>query len=127
MALPKRVKEGGVYYKGAKIDVASASGEYPIAIIPSSTNCAVNGLSVCPSSSGLNDYIDVAHVNTTGDTGGKIIKQIATGIYNQGGGVAISLDFAAMQMFSTGESLRVTYVNTASIAMPVYIVVEAIK
>lgn len=131
MALPKRVKEGGIYYQGYKITVASAAGNYPIAIFPSGGTkaCAVVGLSVIPDSKGAGsgDYFDIAHMNTTGATGGVVIKQIATSIFNIGGGVAQSFDFAALQLMSTSESLRVTYVNSASQAMPVYITVEAIK
>ena len=129
MPLPKRVKEGGIFYLGNKITVASAAGDYPIALTPTGGTKAgaIVGLSVTPDSSGLFDYFDVAYVNTTGATGGKIVKQIATSVYNLGGGITISLDFAAMQLIDIGESIRVTYVNTASIAMPVYITVEAIK
>jgi len=126
MALPKRTKEGGIRYYGYKIDVASTPGSYPVALIPSTTNCAVNGLSVTPDSAGTYDYFDVAHVDTTATTGGKVIKQIATNVYNIGGGITVTLDFAALQMLDAGNSIRVTYVNTASIAMPVYITVEGI-
>ncbi len=127
MAIPKRVKEGGIYYQGFKIDVLSASGQYPIAITPSTTSCAILGLSVTPDSNGSNDYFNVEYVATTGSIGGTVIKQIATNLYNIGGGVTVSLDFSAMQLIGSGESLRVTYVNTASVAMPVFITVEAIK
>lgn len=127
MALPKRVKTGGIYYQGKKISVLSAAGSYVTSIIPSSTACAVNGISVIPDSAGLNDYVDVAHVTTTGTTGGTVVKQIATNVYNMGGGITISMDFAAMQLLDQGDSIRVTYVNSASVAMPVYIMVEAIK
>lgn len=127
MALPKRVKTGGIFYRGHKINVLSAPGNYVIAIAPSTTACAVNGISVTPDSDAVNDYFDVAYVNTTGTSGGTIVKQIASGIYNLGGGITISLDFAAMQLMDIGESIRVTYVNTASVAMPVYITVEAIR
>ena len=127
MALPKRTKQGGIFYQGYQLDVASAAGDYPIAIIPSTTGCAVNAISVTPDSRGLGDYFDVAHMDTTGTTGGRVIKQIATGIHNRGGGLTLGFDFASLQMVDTGESLRFTYVNTASIAMPVYITVEAIR
>ena len=60
MALPKRTKEGGIRYYGYQLDVSSASGSYPVALVPSLTNCAVNGLSVTPNSAGLGDYFDVA-------------------------------------------------------------------
>ena len=66
-------------------------------------------------------------MDTTATSGGRVIKQIATNIHNRGGGITLSFDFAALQLMSTGESLRFTYVNTASVAMPVYITVEAIK
>ena len=126
-AMPKRVKEGGVYYVGYKLDVASASGQYPIALTPSTTHYAINAVSITPDSAGANDNFALAHVDTTATTGGRVIKQIATSIYNVGGGITISLDFAAMQLMSPGESLRFTYTNTASVAMPVYITVEAIR
>ena len=87
------------------------------------------GLSVTPDSKGAGsgDYFDIAHMSTTGATGGTVIKQIATSIWNIGGGISLSFDFSAMQLMSTSESLRVTYVNSASQAMPVFITVEAIK
>ena len=121
MAVPKRVKTGGIYYQGYKITVASAAGNYPIALFPGGGTkaCAVMGLSVTPDSKGAGsgDYFD----------NDPFIKQIATSIWNIGGGVAQSFDFSAMQLMSTTESLRVTYVNSASQAMPVFITVEAIK
>lgn len=126
MAISKRVKTGGIRYKGYKLDVLSASAEYPIAIIPSTTGHGVNGLSVTPDSGAIGDYFDVTYVDTTAAIGGTIIKQIATSIYNIGGGITIQLDFAAMQIVDSGNSLRVVYANTASVAMPVYITVEAI-
>ena len=131
MPIPKHVKQGGIYYKGYVVTDASAAGNYPIAIVPADGTkaCAVMGISITPDSKGAGsgDYFDIAHMDTTGVTGGTLIKQIATGIRNIGGGVAQSFDFAAMQMLSTGDSLRVTYVNSASQAMPVFITVEAIK
>lgn len=127
MPIPKRVKEGGIYYQGHKIDVLSASGNYTIAVVPSSTSCAVCAVSITPDSGGDGDYIDIAHVTTTATSGGNVVKQIATGIHNRGGKITLGFDFSAMQLMATGESLRFTYVNTASIAMPVYITVEAIK
>lgn len=126
MALPKRTKQGGIKYKGYKLDVLSAAGDYVIAIIPSSTNNAVNGVSITPDSAGVNDVFALAHYATTGTSGGKLIKQIATNIYNIGGGQSIMLDFAAMQLLDAGDSLRFTYTNTASQAMPVFITVESI-
>jgi len=127
MALPKRTKEGGIFYKGYKLDVLSSTGDYIIALNPSATNCAVNGVSITPDSRGVGDTFSVAHYDNTATTGGKLIKQIATGVYNIGGGITISLDFAAMQMMNPNESLRFVYSNVASVAMPVYITVEAIK
>lgn len=131
MAVPKKVKTGGIYYQGYKITVASAAGNYPIAIFPGGGTkaCAVMGISVTPDSKGAGsgDYFDIAHVDTTGAIGGTVIKQIATSIWNIGGGISLSFDFSAMQLMSTSESLRVTYVNSASQAMPVFITVEAIK
>lgn len=127
MALPKRTKQGGIYYQGFLLSVASASGEYPVALTMTAGKCAINGISITPDSHGSLDYFDIAHMDTTGTTGGTVIKQIATGIHNRGGGISLGFDFASLQMVDAGESIRFTYVNTASVAMPVYITVEAIK
>ncbi len=126
MAVPKRVKEGGIRFRGYKLPVSSTPGDYPVAIIPSSTACAVMGVSVTPDSAGADDYFDIAHVTTTATTGGTVVKQIATNVFNIGGGITVALDFSAMQLLDIGHSIRFTYVNTASIAMPVYLVVESI-
>lgn len=127
MALPKRVKLGGSFYEGYKLDVASASGDYPIAILPSNTSFVANGISITPDSAGTNDYFGLDHVNTTATVGGTVIKALATSIYNIGGGITISLDFATLENVKSGESLRFTYHNTASQAMPVYITIESVR
>ena len=127
MALPKRVKVGGSHYKGHKLDVASASGDYPIAILPSNTSFAANGVSITPDSAGLNDYYGLEHVDTTATVGGNVVAVLATNVYNIGGGITVTLDFATLELVKPGESLRFTYHNTASVAMPVYVVVESIK
>lgn len=127
MALPKRVKSGGSFYEGYKLDVATASGDYPIAIIPSNTSFAVNGVSITPSSTGDGDYFSLLHVNTTATVGGGTVAILATNVYNIGGGVSIMLDFASLELVKPGESLRFVYHNTASQPMMVYVTVESIK
>lgn len=127
MALPKKVKIGGSYYKGHKLDIASASGTYPIAIIATTKGYAVNGISVTPDSNGLNDTFTLEHVSTTATVGGKVIAILAEDVYNLGGGITVSFDFATLELIEIGESLRLSYLNTASVAMPIYITVETIK
>lgn len=127
MALAKRVKVGGSYYKGHKLDVASASGTYPIAIVATAKGYAVNGISVTPDSSGLNDTFTLEHVDTVATVGGNVIATLVEGVYNMGGGITISLDFSTLELIEMGESLRLSYLNTASVAMPVYITVETVK
>jgi len=127
MALAKRVKIGGSYYKGHLLPVSSATGDYPIAIIPSTTGHAVNGLSITPDLYGAGDYSNLYHMSTTATTGGTIIKTLAENIYNVGGGVSVMLDFATLELVNPGESLRYVYHNAATTAMNVYVTVEVVK
>jgi len=127
MALSKRVKVGGSFYKGYQLPVASATGDYLLAICPTTNNFAVNGVSVTPSSDGEGDYFSIAHVDTTATAGGNTIALLATSVYNLGGGITIGLDFATLELVNPGESLRFTYTNVATKAMTAFITVETIK
>jgi hypothetical protein len=127
MALGKKVKVGGSFYKGHRLSVASSTGEYLLAIIPTTANFAVNGLSITPTSNGDGDYFGVTHVDTTATAGGNLISILATNMYNLGGGITIGLDFATLELVKPGESLRFSYYNTATQAMTVFVSVETIQ
>lgn len=123
MAIAKRVKEGGCYYKGTILPVSSASGDYVAFLsITGTGGCAVNSLSIVPSQAGAGDTIRVEHVS--GTTGSNVIATLAETIPNIGAGIPINFDFIAMEKVSGGNSIKVTYTNTASIAMNVFLVVE---
>ena len=121
------MKVGGIYYEGFKADVASAAGDYLVALVPSTWGHAVNSISITPSSYGADDYFSLVHVDTTATAGGSAVAVIATNLWNLGGGVTINLDFASLELVKPGESIRFAYSNSASVAMTVFVTVESIK
>ena len=127
MALGKRVKVGGSYYRGHTLDIASSTGNYVLVIAPTTNNYAMNGLSVTPSSAGVGDYFSLYHYDNTASSGGNIIATLAENIYNLGGNISVMLDFASLELVNPGESLRFIYTNSATAAMTVYVTVETIK
>lgn len=125
MAIPKQVKVGGSYYKGTSLSVDSASGNYVIFIAATGTGgSAFNSLSIIPGAAGAGDTMLVEHRATNSGTGGAIIATLAESLPNMGAGIPLNLDFFAMEKMAAGEALKVTYTNTASIAMTVFIVSE---
>lgn len=122
MALPKRIKVGGGYYKGYLCSVSSASGNYTT-VITNTSGAAINGLSITPDQYGSGDTMKVEHMNDADGTG-KTLAVIAESIYNVGKNAAIMLDFPAAELVNNGESVKFTYINTASIAMNVYLIAE---
>ena len=127
MALAKRVKNGGSYYKGYPLSVASATGAYTLAIIPTTNNFAMNGLAVTPMVYGTGDSFDIYHMATTASTGGVIVKTLANSVPNIGGGVSTMLDFASLELVNPGESVRFVYNNVATQAMSVYVTIETLR
>lgn len=127
MALGKRVKIGGSFYKGYKLDVASATGEYLLAIVPTNADFAMNGISVTPGTNGDGDFFSIDHVSTTATSGGTLIAPLAERVYNLGGGITVSLDFASLELIKPGESVRFSYTNVATKAMTVFVTIETIK
>ena len=122
MASPKRIKVGGGYFKGTQIDVLGASGEYNV-VITNTDGAALNGLSIVPDGYGAGDTIKVEHIADLAGTG-RVMAILAEDINNVGANSPIALDFTAAELVGTNESLVVTYINTASVAMNVYIVAE---
>ena len=122
MALTKRIKIGGAYYKGDVCIVSSASGDYSKVIVNTS-GAAVNGMSITPDMYGALDSWKLVHYNDAAGTG-TILAVLAEGIHNVGAGATITLDFPAAEMLDNGQCLKFIYTNTASIAGNVYLVSE---
>ncbi|GAG53818.1 unnamed protein product [marine sediment metagenome] len=122
MAIAKQVKIGGAYYKGYTIDVLSAAGTYSTFMALTTGGSAVNSVSIIPDSAGAGDKINMFH--TANSTGGKNVATLAEDIPNLGAKVPINLDLIAMERIDAGEALKVSYINVASIAMNVHIIVE---
>jgi hypothetical protein len=124
MALPKRIKVGGAYYRGTVCSVMSASGEYTV-VMTNTDGAAVNSVSVTPDGYGSNDTFGIKHYADSDGTG-RVMAILAEDINNVGKGIGISLDFPAAELVNSGESLVFSYINTASVAMNVYLIAEYI-
>ena len=122
MALPKRVKVGGSYYKGYKLSVGAGVGDY-VLDMTLSVGCAVNGITVIPDSYGAGDHFKLEHLNATNG----LVMALADTIYNVGANAAWQFDFAALELMEAGHKFRLTYTNVAGMAMNVYTSVERIK
>jgi hypothetical protein len=122
MALTKRIKVGGGYYRGYVCSVASASGNYTT-VIANTSGAAINGISITPDQYGALDKMKVEHMNDAAGTG-STLAILAEDIYNVGRNAAIMLDFPAAELVNNGESVKFTYINTASVAMNVYLIAE---
>ena len=122
MALNKKVKVGGGYYKGGMCTVNVASGNYT-SIIVNARGAAINGISVTPDGYGSGDTMKLEHYNDVGGTG-TCLAILAEDIYNQGAGSPIMFDFPAMELVEAGECIKFTYINTASVGMNVYLIAE---
>lgn len=122
MALQKRVKIGGAYYKGYKCLVSSASGNYTT-IIANTSGAAINGITITPDEYGALDTMKLEHFDDASGTG-KVLAILAEDIHNAGAGGSIILDFPAAELVDNGQSIKFTYVNTASVAMNVYLIAE---
>lgn len=122
MALGKRIKIGGGYYRGYKCAVLSASGNYTT-VIANTSGAAVNGISITPDEYGAGDTMKVEHMNDAAGTG-SCLAILAEDIHNAGAGSAVYLDLPAAELVNNGESIKFTYLNTASVAMNVYLIAE---
>ena len=122
MAVPKQIKVGGSYYKGSVLPISSASGDYVAFLTITGGGCGVNSISVIPSSAGPGDTFKLEHMSNA--TGGTVLATLAESLPNMGAGIPINLDFFAMEKLLANESLKLSYTNTASVAMNVFIVLE---
>ncbi len=124
MALPKRIKVGGSYYKGYTLSVGASTGAYPL-IIAQTSGLAVNSLSVTPGAAGVGDTWKLRHYNDNSGTG-KVTALLAEDIPNMGKNATVMLDFPAAEKVDTGECLRLDYTNVAGTGMSVFVIVEAV-
>ena len=123
MAIGKKVKTGGAYYKGSTLAVSSASGDYVAYLTISSGGCAVNSIAVIPSSAGSGDTFKLEHVDGT-SSGSTVLATIGEALPNMGAGIPINLDFYAQELMLTDHALKITYSNTSSIANTIFIILE---
>lgn len=121
MALQKYVKIGGSYYKGETLSVSSTPGDYVLNMTFAAAGAA-SALTVIPNEYGPNDTIAVEHIASNGS----VIHTLATDIPNVGRNAAWKLDFPAIHKIANGDSIRLTYTNTATVAMTVFAVLERI-
>jgi hypothetical protein len=120
MALPKRVKKGGSYYKGYELIVSDAAGDYTLDMAETS-GAVVNSMSIIPDAYGTGDTFTVSHLNNgTTDT----LAILADTIYNPGANVPTMFDFPAYEQMDSNEVLRLVYTNTAGTALNVHVIVE---
>jgi hypothetical protein len=119
MALTKKVKIGGSYYKGFELIVASETGEY-ILDMELASAATVNSLSATPDAYGSGDFFKLEHLNAAGET----LAVLADKIFNLGAGIGVSFDFPALEPLATGDKLRLTYSNAAGGAVTVHTLVE---
>jgi len=120
MALEKRVKIGGSYYKGYELIVSSGVGDY-ILDIAQTASATINSLAVTPDEYGAGDYFTVTHLNSA--TTSTVIV-LADTIYNPGSNTATLFDFPALEPMEPNDVLRVTYTNAATKAVNVHVIVE---
>lgn len=122
MALPKRVKVGGAYYKGYKCAVSSAAATY-VTYIENAGGAAMNSISLTPDQYGVGDTMALTHYSKSSGAG-NIIAIIAEDLNNVGKNASVMLDFPAAELVNSGESVKFAYINTASVAMNVYLIAE---
>lgn len=122
MALPKLVKIGGSFYKGYKLTVDAATGDY-VLDMTLSVACVINGIAVVPDAYGAGDYFKLEHLNSANE----VLATLAETIYNVGANAAWMLDFSALEKMAAGDKFRLTYTNVAGQALSVYTNLERIR
>lgn len=122
MALGKRVKEGGSFYKGYSLPILGASGDTTLFMAVSSGGCAINSIAIIPDVAGVGDTIKLENVQ--GTAGSTVIATLGESLPNMGAGIPISLDFICLEKVLPGNSLKLTYTNTSLNSVTAYIIVE---
>ena len=124
MALPKRIKIGGGYYKGYHCIVSADTGDYTT-LITHTSGMAVNSITITPDNYGAGDKMKVEHFSDSLGVG-KCLAILAEDIYNAGASSTFHIDLPAAELVDTGESVKFTYTNVAGVALNVYLIVELI-
>ena len=119
MALSKRVKVGGSYYKGYKLVVSAAAASYQLDMALS-VNSAINGIMIIPDALGVGDTFKLEHLTGAGT----LKKTLAETIYNIGAYAGWNFDLATLEPMDANDILRLTYTNVAGNALNVYTSVE---
>lgn|SRR3990167_2969171 len=122
MALVKRVKEGGSYYKGYSLAIPAESGDSTLFMTISAGGCAINSVAIIPDVAGVGDTIKLESV--IGTTGSGVIATLGESLPNMGAGIPISLDFICLEKVLAGNSLKLTYTNTSLSSITAYVIVE---
>lgn len=122
MTLGKKVKRGGVFYKGYKLAVSSTPADY-VLDMTDTKQFLVSGITVVPTQFGDGDSFKLERT----DVDDNVIDTFAATIFNIGALSAWHLDFATLEPFEATDKLKLTYTNAAGIAMNVYTCVEIIK
>lgn len=122
MAISKRVKIGGSFYKGYKLVVSATPGDYVLDMTHTDA-CAINGITVIPDTYGTGDYFKIQHLSSDNVEKRVIVETV----YNVGANAAWLFDLVAMELMSPGDKFRLTYTNVAGIAINVYTNVERIR
>ena len=125
MALPKRIKQGGSYFKGYSLVIGTTAGDYVLNITTASA-FQVNGVQLVPDDSGSGDYITVGHFADVG-AGAAEEDRIADTLFNTGPLTPLGLAFPAIEPFKADEDLRVTYTNVGTLAINLNVYVEFIR
>ena len=124
MALGKRIKIGGGYYKGYKVAVAGGLGDYSQVIVEAK-GYAMNAISVVPDFYGAGDTMSLKHHKDAAGAGA-VIAILAEDINNVGANASVQFDFPAAELINAGESVKFIYTNAAGVAGNVYLVVELV-
>jgi ABC-type Fe3+ transport system substrate-binding protein len=107
---------GGAYYKGYKLTVNAAIGDYILDMTMTDKSCALNGITVVPDKYGAGDYFKLEHLNSA-----NVVQALLSDtVYNVGAQAAWLFDFPAMELMDAGDKLRLTYTNVAGVALNVY-------
>jgi hypothetical protein len=128
MALAKRVRdEGHGFYKGYKLTVLAAAGDYTLDMTITDTGCAVNGITVIIDTYGASDYFKLEHLDASNVGYGMNDGVIGETIYNTGANSTYEFDFPELRLMESGHKFRLTYTSVAATALNVYTIVERLK
>lgn len=122
MALPKRVKVGGSYYKGYSLTVNASAADYTLDMTLTEAS-AINGINIIPDAYGAGDYFTIQHL----DSASAIVETLVDTVYNVGASAAWHFDLSALELMGASHKFRLIYTSVAGVAMTVYTCVEHIK